>query len=282
VTSPLPRLEALLDRSSGTAAPLPPALREAYAGDLRFPSGDRAHVFANFVSTIDGLVSFGLPGLASARHISRGHAGDRFVMGLLRASADVVVSGVGTLRVEDKVTWTPRQIFPPAADLYREVRRARGLPERTRVAIITASGDVDLSLPVFRSPDVEPMVVTSVAGAERLAARGTGDTRVHAVGEREPTMRQAIDAIAQETGARWILSEAGPTLFGKMLQERVVDELFLTLAPQLAGRSDDRRGIGLVDPTAFHPEKAPWARLVSAKRSDDFLLLRYAFEQGQI
>lgn len=274
--SSLPRLETLFDRAVGAAVPLPSALRDVYDGDLRFPDG-RPHVFANFVSTLDGLVSYGIEGSASAHHIGRGHAGDRIVMGLLRAAADVVMSGAGTLRAEGAVTWTPQQIFLPAADLYREVRRARGLPGRTRVAIFSASGDLDLSLPVFRSADVDALVITSVAGAERLAARGTDRVRVHAAGERAPTMRQAIDAIVSETGARLILSEAGPTLFGCMLDEGVVDELFLTLAPHLAGRSPERRGIGLVEPTAFRPERAPSAELVSAKRSDDFLLLRYAF-----
>ncbi len=278
MSAALPRVEALFDRSKGAAVPLPAVLREAYGGDLVFPATDRTHVFANFVSTLDGLVSYGMPGLASARQISRGHPGDRFVMGLLRAAADAVISGAGTLRVEQRVTWTPHQIFPPAADAYRELRQARGLPERTRVAIVSASGELDPSLPVFRSPDVEVLVVTSMAGAERIAARGAGDVRVHAVGERAPTMREAIDAVAKLTGARLILSEAGPRLFGLMLEERAVDELFLTLAPQLAGRSDERRGIGLVDPTAFHPEKAPWADLVSVRRSDDYLLLRYAFK----
>ncbi len=256
---------------------MPPALREAYGGDLAFPAGERPHVYANFVSTLDGLVSYGIPGLASARSISRGHPGDRLAMGLLRAVADVVVAGSGTLRAEGKVTWTPQQIFPAAADLYREVRLARGLPERTRVAIITASGDVDLSAAVFGSPDVEPFIVTSVAGAERLAASGARAVRVRAVGDVAPTMRDAIDAIVAETGARLILSEAGPGLFGRMLEERVVDELFLTLAPHLAGRSPGRPGIGLVDPVAFEHERAPWAHLISAKRCDDFLLLRYAF-----
>jgi riboflavin biosynthesis pyrimidine reductase len=274
VSAPLPRLETLFDRAEGAPLPLPAALRDAY-GDLRFPDGGRPHVFANFVTTLDGLVSYGVPGAASARFISRGHPGDRVVMGLLRAAADVVVSGSGTLRAEGKVTWTPRQIFPAAADAYRELRRARGLPERTRVAILTASGDVDLSAPVFTSPDVEPLIVTSVRGAERLAAQGRRDVRVRAVGEREPTMREAIDVLAAETGARLILSEAGPSLFGLMLRERVVDELFLTLAPHLAGRSRERPGIGLVDRVAFTHDEAPWADLVSVRRSADFLLLRY-------
>ncbi len=273
----LPVLETLFERPRGTPVPLPAALRECYGGDLSFPA-DAPWVFANFVSTIDGLVSFDLPGLAGAGVISKGNAGDRAAMGILRATADVVVSGAGTLRAEPKVTWTPQQVFPKGAELFRELRRARGLPERTRVAVLSARGEVDLSLPVFRSPDVEALIVTSVAGAERIAGR-TGDVRVHAVGEREPTMRQAIDAVVAETGARLILSEAGPTLFGRMLEERVVDELFLTVSPHLAGRSDERRGVSLVQPQAFHPEKAPWADLVSVKRSDDFLLLRYAFRR---
>lgn len=273
----LPRLDTLFERPWGSPIPLPEALREAYGGDLPFRAGSPC-VFANFVSTIDGLVSFGLPGLAGARVISKGDAGDRAVMGILRAAADVVISGAGTLRAEPKVTWTPQQAFPRAADMFREMRRARGLPERTRVAVISARGEIDLSLPVFRSPDVEPLIVTSVAGAERLAGRAAG-VPVHAVGEREPTMRQVIDTVVAETGARLILSEAGPTLFGRMLEERVVDELFLTLSPHVAGRSEERPGVGLVEPTAFHPERAPWADLVSVKRSGDHLLLRYAFRR---
>ena len=275
----LPQLETLFDRSVGEALQLPDALRKAYGGDLRFPAGRTPHVFANFVTTLDGLVSYGIAGAESARFISRGHAGDRLVMGILRAAADAVVSGSGTRRAEGRVTWTPQQIFPAAADLYRELRRARGLPERTRVAILTASGEIDLGASVFSSPDTDPIVVTSVAGAERLAAKGPGSVRVHAVGEREPTMREAIDAVAAETGAQLILSEAGPSLFGKMLAEGAVDELFLTVAPHLAGRHADRPGIALVEGTAFAPDRALWGDLVSAKRSEDFLLLRYAIRR---
>lgn len=273
---PLPRLETLYERPQGSPVPLPDALRESYGGELRF-ADERPLVFANFVSTIDGLVSFDIPGLESAGVISKGHAADRLVMGILRAAADVVVSGAGTLRAEPKVTWAPQQIFPRAAGDLRELRRARGLPEKVRVAIFSASGDLDLGLPVFRSADVDPLVVTSPAGAARLAAAGASGVAIRAVGEREPTMREAIDAVVAETGARLILSEAGPKLFGRMLEERVVDELFLTVSPHVAGRSDDRRGISLVEPQAFHPERAPWADLLSVKRSEDFLMLRYAF-----
>ncbi len=272
-TAALPRIDTLFDAAEGEALPLPPALREAY-GELRLPPTG-THVFANFVSTLDGLVSYGIPGAESARFISGGHRGDRFVMGLLRAVADAVVSGAGTLRAEPKVTWTPRQIYPQAADLYAELRRARGLGERTRVAILSGSGEVDPSLPVFRSADVDALLVTSRAGAEHFAAAGGSGVRTRVTGDTPPAMREAIAAVADAFGARLILSEAGPTLFGRMLGERAVDELFLTLAPRLAGRSAQRNGIALVHGTAFDPDRSPAPSLVSIRRSEDFLLLRY-------
>jgi riboflavin biosynthesis pyrimidine reductase len=277
VSASLPRLQTLIDTVAGRALPLPEALREAYGGDLAFPipPGPGTHLVANFVTTIDGLASFGTAGATSARHISRGHPGDRFVMGLLRAVADLVISGAGTLRVEPKVTWAAQQIFPAGADLYREARRTLSLPERTRVAILTTSGDVDLTAAVFRSAEVEPFIVTSVEGAARLAGRVPAEVRVVAVGER-PTVREAIEGLTEMLGARLVLSEAGPHLFGRMLRERAVDELFLTVAPQIAGRSAARPGIGLAE-EAFTPETAPWASLISAKRSEDYLLLRYGF-----
>jgi riboflavin biosynthesis pyrimidine reductase len=145
---------------------------------------------------------------------------------------------------------------------------------------MSASGDVDLAAPVFRSSDVEAILLTSVAGAERLASGDTRGVRIVAVGERTSTMRQAIDALVAETGARSILAEVGPTLFGKMVAERVIDELFLTVAPVLAGRSAERPGLGLVDGTAFSPADAPRGELVSARRSNDLLLVRYAFARG--
>ena len=98
---------------------LPPGLAQLYDGGLRL-AGSR--VFANFVSSIDGVVA--LPSVdASPSVISRKSEADRFVMGLLRASADVVMVGAGTLRAEPEHRWTPEFINPQAADDYRRLRR---------------------------------------------------------------------------------------------------------------------------------------------------------------
>ena len=73
-------------------AVLPAGLRAIYGGDLRFPRAprERPYVAANFVSTMDGVVSFQLPGRATGAEISWRNPADRFLLGLLRASADAV------------------------------------------------------------------------------------------------------------------------------------------------------------------------------------------------
>jgi len=76
---------------------LPEGLRIQYGGDLRFPtvSEARPYVIANFVSTLDGVVSFNIPGQSGGAPISGSNEEDRFIMGLLRASADAVLVGEG-------------------------------------------------------------------------------------------------------------------------------------------------------------------------------------------
>lgn len=116
-------LATLLDRAEGDAVPLASALADRYGGALRFPAGGGRHVFANFVSTIDGVVSFGLPGRAQASLISAGHPADRFVLGLLRAVADAIVVGAGTLRQEPGVIWTPEAALPEVGGEFARLPR---------------------------------------------------------------------------------------------------------------------------------------------------------------
>jgi riboflavin biosynthesis pyrimidine reductase len=78
-----------------------------------------------------------------------------------------------------------------------------------------------------------------------------------------------------------ILVEAGPHLMGDFVAERCLDELFLTLAPQIAGRDDAGERPGLVAGKRFAPDDSRWATLVAIKRADDHLFLRYAMARGE-
>jgi riboflavin biosynthesis pyrimidine reductase len=64
-----------------------------------------------------------------------------------------------------------------------------------------------------------------------------------------------------------------------MLRDRLIDELFLTIAPQIAGRSESTPRLGLVEGAAFTVDAAPWSRLVDLRRSGDHLFARYRFEE---
>lgn len=90
-------LRGLDDQTAGPELPLPAELATFY-GSLRLePPPDRPYLFANFVSSLDGVVALGEPG-TGGDEISGGSREDRAVMGLLRAAADMVIVGAGTLR----------------------------------------------------------------------------------------------------------------------------------------------------------------------------------------
>lgn len=76
---------------------------------------------------------------------------------------------------------------------------------------------------------------------------------------------------------RLLLHEGGPTVFGQFLSAGAIDELFLTLAPQVAGRQEDAPRPSLAGRDSFLPETAPWFSLLSIKKNPSHLLFfRYA------
>ncbi len=264
-------LATLLERTGGAPLPLPRGLEERYGGALRFPV-EGTHVFANFVSSLDGVVSFNLPGKAQAALISAGHPADRFILGLLRAAADAVLVGAGTLRQESNAVWTPEAAFADAAADFAALRDALGRPAHPLTVLLTTSGDLDLGLPVFGAGD-PVLVLTTEPGARRLA-RAPRHVRVRAL--TAGTAAEMVRISAAESGGRLILTEGGPTILGQFVREGVLDELFLTIAPRLVGRSPGERRLALIEHAAFAPEDAPHTRLQSVKAADDYLFIRSA------
>jgi riboflavin biosynthesis pyrimidine reductase len=55
-----------------------------------------------------------------------------------------------------------------------------------------------------------------------------------------------------------------------------VDELFLTIAPQVAGRNSQPLRPGFIAGVEFLPEAAPWLDIVSVKERGNHLYLRYS------
>ena len=272
-------LEPLYDVDLGESVVLPPELAALY-GRLQFPEQrERPYVIANFVSTLDGIVAFSEPGQGGGAPISGSNEHDLMVMGLLRAAADAVIVGAGTLRPSPTHLWTAPHIYPPLTDSYQALRSSLGKFDPPLNVIVTASGEIDPSFRVFQSGEVPVLIVTSTRGLKRIRALGLPRS-VQAVAVQDAmrlNVRSILDAVGRVRSSRLLLVEGGPHLLGDFFAQSCLDELFLTVAPQVAGRNGSGERPGLVAGRTFGPDHPLWGTLVSVKRGGSHLLLRYAF-----
>lgn len=273
-------LHTLFDQAQGRTLPLPAELLTRY-GPLQFPlHPGKAYLVGNFVSTLDGVVSLNLPGRAGGGPISGESSHDHLVMGLLRAVADAVIVGAGTVRaVSPHHRWTAAYIYPELGDVYQQLRMKLGKPEPPLNVIVTAHGNLDLNLPLFQSGEVPVLVVTTTQSAARLQQQRISPM-VQIAGVQETNMLHAqaiVQTVCAARPCQIILVEGGPQLLGAFLTEQLLDELFLTLAPQIAGRERAASRPGLVEGHLFAPEHPLWGTLTSVKQGGSHLFLRYAF-----
>jgi riboflavin biosynthesis pyrimidine reductase len=248
---------------------LPPELHRLYGGDVGFAE---ECLFANFVSSIDGVVA--IPSLERSNAlIADGSEADRFVMGLLRACADVVLVGCGTVLASPAGRWKAGTVFPSSESSFAELRRNLGREGDARVAVVTGRGSVPPDHPVLEDGAI---VLTTRLGAGALEGRLPATAEIVVVGGEERV--DVVEAIAalRERGYGRILSEAGPRLFSSLAVAGLVDELFLTVSPLVAGRSAPQERLGLAEGAALFPEHRVGRELLSARLHGDHLFLRYA------
>ena len=259
-------LERLYEVDGLSGGELPAELDRLYDGALVL---DEPRLFANFVATLDGVVA--IPSIPESNNVvAAGSRADHFVMGLLRALADVVLIGSGVLRASPQGTWLPEKVYPPAADAFAELRRRRGRPARPEVAVLTGRGSIDPTHPLLASGAV---VLTSERGADNLAGRVPEASSVLALDDDVDLPADAIVGALRDRGHRLILSEAGPHAFGSLLKGGVVDELFLTVSPLLAGDAGPDSRLRLVEGADLLPPVA--LRLLSLRRHEEHLFARY-------
>jgi riboflavin biosynthesis pyrimidine reductase len=284
-------LEALYDLHEGEEGeegadlPLPPELAALY-GSLRLPSHPgRPYVLGNFVTTLDGVVSLQAPGQKGGGEISGNNRHDHAIMGLLRALADAIIIGAGTLRDSPGHRWTPAQVAPAYADAFRQLHTMMSKPETPLNVFVTSSGSISLSMAALQSAGIPVLIVTTTHGAQRISEQQVPPwvqmREVEVNNEGFIEARSILEAVNQVRHCEVILTEGGPRLIGNFLAGHALDELFLTLAPQIAGRDDQAERPGLVTGYTFAPQHPLWSRLVSVKRAESHLFLRYRFRTGE-
>jgi riboflavin biosynthesis pyrimidine reductase len=261
-------LDVLWEQDGLPAFALPESLRAFYGGDFGLA---RECVYANFVETLDGVVA--IPDVEQSNAlVADGSDDDKHLMGLLRAFADAVLIGSGTLRASPKGRWRPEGVYPSAKEEFAGLRAQLGKAERATIAVVTTGVSLETSHPVLD----EAVVLTTDGGAALL---GDSVPNVVVVNEGGWVDLRAAVAWLRAQGHAQVLAEAGPTTFGGLVGAGLVDELFLTMSPVLAGRSAAGRRLGLIEETALLPERRVAPALRSIRRGGEHLFLRYQFEQ---
>jgi riboflavin biosynthesis pyrimidine reductase len=194
---------------------------------------ERPLVLANFITTLDGNASF------DGRSSPLSDPGDRALFHALRASADAILAGTGTLEAES----------------YR--------PAGKPVVTLSRSGRLPTQIPLFRESDGRVIVFSGESpdldgvGAE-ISVEPLAGTAA------------ALETLRNRYGVGVLLCEGGPGLMGEMVRARLVDELFLTLPAKLAG--------GTAGPSMTSGDPAPELiamRLASVLERESTLYLRY-------
>jgi riboflavin biosynthesis pyrimidine reductase len=145
---------------------------------------------------------------------------------LLRSLADVVLVGAGTFRVERYGPIT----LPTELEQLRQHRSQARAPV---LAIVTRSCRLDWRSSVFRAGTRPIVIAPGNTDASALAqARDYAD--VLTTGAGTVNLTSAVRAL-HEHGLHHVLCEGGPTLNTNLASAQLIDELCLTLSPQLAG-----------------------------------------------
>lgn len=217
---------------------------------------------ANMIASLDGS-AHGPDGLSG----SLGTPRDTHLLALLRATADVIVVGCGTVRAEG---YGPVEIHPR----FAAIRAAAGLPPTPPIAVVSRSLDLDPDAPLFTAaPEHARTIVVTVeeSPADRRRALGSVADVVVAGG---PSVdpRRLVDALT-ERGHRRLLTEGGPHLLRDLIAAGVVDELCLTVSLRTVGGDAGRILAGApTDPARWRPHLL--------LLDDDLLLGRWFRDDG--
>ncbi|MCX7619443.1 MAG: pyrimidine reductase family protein [Acidimicrobiales bacterium] len=227
---------------------------EAVAAELRRPHRERPWVLVNMIGSVDGATDI------DGHSGGLGSAADRELFRALRAVADLIVVGAGTVRAED---YGP----PSTTDSIRSQRLDRGQAPDPRLVIVSSRLDLSPQARVFSDPDHRPLIAT------HQGAPSSRRSILDAVADVIDVGRDAVDlgamlAHLHADGARVVVCEGGPTLNASLFGADLVDELCLTVAPIVVGGSSPRvvDGAGVI--------QLPF-RLDRVFEEDSYLFLRY-------
>jgi riboflavin-specific deaminase-like protein len=199
----------------------------------------RPYVITNFAITLDGRATI------QGRSGAIGSDADTQMLVGLRTKVDAVMIGAGTLRTERYGRIVP--------DPEKRARRERdGLPHDPLAVVVSGRLDIPWDAPLFTEGGGRVLIFT-VSETEAPDTRTPVGVVRH---QGRVDLAAALAHLRTEHGVRFLLCEGGPWLHAQLIEAGLVDELFVTHAPKLAGGE----GPGLVTglPELERPLELAW------------------------
>src|SRR5215207_6763426 len=178
----------------------------------------RPFLILNFATTLDGRAAI------SGRSGPIGSDTDTEMLQRLRTRVDAVMIGAGTMRAERY----GRMVSNPDLRAYRE---RTGLAHDPLAVIVSNRLELPWDAPLFTDGGGRAVIFT--ASQDPAPQTETPVTVVSHEGGVE--LDRALEYLRTERGIRALLCEGGPILHGRLREGGIADELFLTIAPKLAG-----------------------------------------------
>lgn len=221
---------------------------------------ERPYLVLNMVSTADGRASI------AGRSGPIGNRADRELFHGLRTAVDGVMAGAGTVRAE-------RYGRIVRDESRRRLRRERGLSDEPLACIVSGRLELPCDIPLLADPAARVVILTPSAASLQGVAAQVDYVRAGSDGRLD--LPAALAELRERFAVRTLLCEGGPHLNTQLLLSGLVDELFLSLAPTLAG-GDPAATSGALRILAGGEFDPPVGlELLSALESESQLFLRY-------
>jgi riboflavin-specific deaminase-like protein len=228
----------------------------------------RPFVFVNMAMTADGKIA-----TANRSVSSFGSKRDLEHLYELRATADAVMAGARTLDLN-------KVLLGPGGERFKKIRRRHGLSEYSLRIIVSGSGSIKPDAAIFRH-GFSPIILLATGRASKTKLHGLLHLVTEALicGKTKIDFARAFRYLRQKWNVRRLLCEGGGELNAALFKAGLVDELHLTICPNLFGGS---RAPTIADGRGFnHLFEAARLELRSMKRVGDELFLVYRVIHGK-
>jgi riboflavin-specific deaminase-like protein len=227
--------------------------------DRALTAPGRPYVILNMTSTVDGRASI------AGRSGAISDQADRQLFHGLRSVVDAVMAGAGTVRAE-------RYGRIIADERSRRSRLQRGRSEEPLACVVSGSVSLPPDTPLLNEPQARVVIVTGSSASLPESAAQVRYVRAERDGRLD--LAAALAELSERFDVRTLLCEGGPHLNSHLLAAGLVDELFLSLSPRLAGAEQHAGGaLRILAGVEFaHPVEL---ELLGALESGSHLFLRY-------